>query len=209
MVQDRSAGSNDPCDAGSATEPAGDSGAGLVFWLLIALSVVTFAPCMILPAWREYQLADLTLRVRSQQVEAAEAEVEHLQRRLDAIHNDPAVVARLARRELEYRQFGDRFVTVANTVADTVADTAALPTSAIEAWPGTQAGLPGTPGGLTVIEPPLPVARILSYLPDVNYDRLFCASPVRETLLGLSVVLFVAAFAIFWPRVEKWDSRAA
>lgn len=194
MARIRNAAREERGDDVSADSSPGDNGAGLVFWLLIALAVATFAPCMILPAWREYQLAELTLRVRTQQVEAASAEVERLEHRLDAIHNDPAVVARLAQRELEYRQPGDHFLAVVATP---------------ESLAPQSATLPETPRDWTVIEPPLPVARVLHYLPDVNYDRLFCSSPFREIFLGLSVVLFVAAFAIFWPRVEHEESEAA
>ena len=164
---------------------AGDGGAGLVFWWLITMALVGFAPCMILPAWREYQEAELTERVRAARVAAATAEVDDLRRRLDAIHNDPAVVTRLARRELEFRKPGEAVV--------------AVPVSGVPA-----VGSPPTPRpetkALKRVEPPVPIARLLAYLPDFNYDVLFCKSPTRETILALSVGLFVAAFVVFWPR---------
>ena len=164
---------------------AGDGGVGLVFWWLIVMAVAAFAPCMILPAWREYQEAELTERVRAARVAAATAEVDDLRRRLDAIHNDPAVVTRLARRELEFRKPGEVVV--------------AVPVSGAPA-----PSPPSTPRAetdpLKGVEPPVPIARLLAYLPDFNYDVLFCRSPMRETILALSVGLFVAAFVVFWPR---------
>lgn len=162
--------------------PPSDGGAGVMFWLLIALSVATFAPCMILPAWREYQVSEAAERARAQQVVSAEKEVQRLQRTLDAIHNDPAVVARLARRELEYAAPGEGVV-LANVE------------------PATQATpVPLDETRLDPVSPPVPVARLLALLPDMNYDRLFCNSPARETLLALSVALFVGAFVVFYPR---------
>jgi hypothetical protein len=87
----------------SSSAPAhrgGDGGASLVFWLLIALALAVFTPCMILPAWREYQAAELIERTRLGEVAAARAQLASLQRQLHGVREDPMVLARLARREL-------------------------------------------------------------------------------------------------------------
>jgi cell division protein FtsB len=176
----------------------GDGGKGLVFWILIALAVATLAPCFILPAWRDYQRAELAARVRDWQVQEATERVQALERRLEAINNDPATVARLARRTLEFHQDSETTFDVPVMLA------ASRPT--------------GAPREVVPIEPakpqwqpqPLPVgvARLVALLPRWNYDALFCASPTRETLLALSLGLFVAAFAIFWPKPAARDESA-
>ncbi len=175
-------------DADSAREEAavaerGDGGAGLVFWILIALAVATLAPCLVLPAWREYQQADLTAQIRTRQAELADAEVARLERRLDAIHNDPAVVARLARRELAYRGPGEELVAVP---VDCTVDAPLPPALNLDEF--------------VPVQPPVGITRLLAYLPDWDYDALFCTSPTRETLMGMSAGLIAAAFIIFWPR---------
>ena len=171
------------------TSPASDGGAGLVFWLLIAMSVITFAPCMILPAWREYQTAELAERMSAQQLTAAATEIERLSEQLDAIHNDPAVVARLARRELEFKKPGETVLPV--PIKNSPATDKSVTTSTSE------------PADWEPAQPPLPIARLTALLPRYNYDAFFCESPTRETILAMSAILFVSAFVIFWPKQEK------
>ena len=165
-------------------EPRGDGGAGLVFWLLIALSVAGFAPCLILPAWRQFQQAALTEQIAAAEVEALHTEVERQRRLIDAIHNDPVVVSRLARRELGYRRPGEVIIPVS-------VDSEPLTDDAVAAL-----------SHLALVDPPVPVKRLLAYAPNWNYDALFCESPSRETILGLSIALFIAAFVIFWPKPD-------
>lgn len=196
--------------------PSGDGGASLVFWMLITLALVVMAPCMILPAWREYQAADLLERTRAAEARAVEEHAERLERRLDAIHNDPVVIARLARRELRCTLPGEVRLAVGSD-AWPDADYAAAGFSRLEVRPsGPSAGGAGVYAELfrertppaaevdkTPVAPPVVVARLTQYLPRLNYDELFCTSPTRETLLGMSVLLVVAAFTIFWPRLPK------
>ena len=140
---------------------------------------------MILPAWREYQVADMNERIGAGQVAVATAEVEHLRRRLDAVHNDPAVVARLAQRELEFRKPGESAIVV--PVSEPRMNDARIARRNVSQ-------------SLEPVQPPVPVARLLAYLPNLNYDRLFCKSPMREIILTMSVLLFVSAFVIFRPK---------
>jgi hypothetical protein len=174
---------DDPLDPAN-TEWSGDGGAGLVFWWLIIMAVAAFAPCMLLPAWREYQAAELAERVGAHQVALAEAELDALERELDAIRNDPVVVSRLARRELELRGPGDDVVAV--PVSRTV----------------HRAVAPSPPLSLDPVKPPVAVARLARYLPDLNYDAVFCESPTRETVLFMSAGLFTLSFVLFWPKAR-------
>jgi hypothetical protein len=209
----------------SSSAPAhrgGDGGASLVFWLLIALALAVFTPCMILPAWREYQAAELIERTRLGEVAAARAQLASLQRQLRGVREDPMVLARLARRELRAHapdEAGWRVAPVAPPVtgagdAQTGFAWASLtPTSAVtSAQPGA-IGQPGSPdaprpanaegahaAGLEPIDPPIFVARLARFLPPLDYDALFCARSARDILLAMSLALLAAAFAIFWPR---------
>jgi hypothetical protein len=168
----------------------------LVFWLLIALALVVFAPCMILPAWREYQAAEISLRQRARDAKLLEQHADRLERRLDAIHNDPVVIARLARRELG--------CTLPGEVRLAVSRPADAPPRRTEFRRTDDPPLqPIASETLTPVKPPVGIARLTAYLPNLNYDALFCASPARETLLGMSVALIAAAFVIFWPRCPR------
>lgn len=156
----------------------GDGGRGLVFWLLVGMSVCVLAPCAILPAWRDYQAADLNHRIAAQQLAHAEKLIQRQRRRLDAVRNDPAVVTRLAQRELEFRVPGQRSIPV--------------PISAAPEPPRVESAP-------TPTHPPLVLARLSRFLPDWDFDALFCKTPTRETLMVLSLALMASAFVIFWP----------
>jgi len=160
--------------------------------MLIALALIVFAPCMILPAWREYQAAEMDERRAARETELMAQHAERLERRLDAIHNDPLVIARLARRELGCTMPGEVRLAV-STSAD--ADIR------IDSWRDQQpkaASVEFTPAS-----PPVGIARLTAYLPKLNYDALFCTPSTRGTLLGLSLALIAAAFVIFWPRLPR------
>jgi hypothetical protein len=50
------------------------------------------------------------------------------------------------------------------------------------------------------VQPPPVIARALSYLPDYNYDRIFCEEDTRPFVMGLSVALISVAFGLFTRR---------
>jgi len=169
--------------------PPGDS-AGIVFWCLIGLSLAGMLPCMVLPAWREYQDATVTEQVRALQMEDAQRELEIMRKRLDAIHNDPVVIARLARRELGFQNPEEQILHVGeiDPAVATLDDPEGLVVHKSDRERPVAAQLPA------------PLARISSRLPAIDYDRIFVQSPARELILALSIALFIAAFAIFWPK---------
>ena len=86
------------------------------FWFLIGLSTLGFTPCILVPAWDDYQqvLRERDLqRIRTQQMETEAMALRRAVARLDA---DPAVADRLSRRELGYRAPGDTIVRVVHGV---------------------------------------------------------------------------------------------
>ena len=157
----------------------GDGGRSLAYWILIALSLGVLAPCVLLPAWRENQRAELRHRLLAGRVAQLEARLERQRRLLDALDSDPAVITRAAMRELDYTQPGERFVSVA--AAQSPPATPDLPVPAVK---------------------PLPVglSRLARFLPDWNYDAVFNRQPIRRILMAMAVALLAAAFVIFWPR---------
>lgn len=169
--------------------PPGDS-AGIVFWCLIGLSLAGMLPCMVLPAWREYQDATVTEQVRALQMEDAQRELEIMRKRLDAIHNDPVVIARLARRELGFQNPEEQVLHVGqiDTALASIDESEGLRETGVDRERPVAAQLPA------------PLARFSSMLPAIDYDRIFVHSPARELILMLSIALFIAAFAIFWPK---------
>ncbi|HUU85833.1 MAG TPA: hypothetical protein VM243_20235 [Phycisphaerae bacterium] len=154
-------------------------GSPLLFWGLIALAGAGFAPCVVLPVWRDYQAMALATQVEEQLAATARADVERLRHTAAAIRTDPAVAARLARRELSYRHPGQAEVPVPGV----------LP-----------AGFHAPrPMAVQPIEPPRPIARVIGRLPAMNYDRLFLDGPTRVILMLLSGGLVAAAFLLCRP----------
>ena len=95
---------------------------------------------------------------------------------LEGMQSDPAVIARLAQRDLHFRRPGDTSVPVSVPLAATAAQ---------------------DPFVAEPIEPPAALARARSYMPDFNYDQLFCDDRTRPIILVMSVGLIVTAIALF------------
>ncbi len=149
----------------------------LVFWWLTALAVAAFAPCILLPEWRAYESLWVAEQAELHRLDALEKVVERERRLLEAVQSDPAVLSRLAQRELKFRVPGGRRVIVF-----------------AEAPPGSS-DVSFTP---VPPEPPALVARILSYAPVFNYDALFCAPETRTMIMGMSIALL--GVALWLPR---------
>jgi cell division protein FtsB len=155
--------------------PTAQSGGGAVFWLLILMGLATFAPCIILPEWREYQALSRIEQQEQHRVDELQVAVDRERRLLEAMQRDPAVVARLAQRDLGFHRPGEKPVPVAVPVADTSVDKQFEPTP---------------------VEPPKLIARSLSRLPDFDYDGIFCDEHTRPIIMIMSVSLILAAVAL-------------
>ena len=74
---------------------------GALFWFMILGGAVILAPCLILPAWLEYQ-ASLALRVRyEQQLELRQTKITKLRKQRNHLEKDDAYVLRLAHEQLK------------------------------------------------------------------------------------------------------------
>ncbi len=150
-----------------------------MFWVLVAMAVVVFAPCVLLPVWRDYQALQYTEQVERVELERARAELERQKRHLTALQSDPATIARVARRELRYRNPKELAIPVRVAVDEPVGP---------------------APVELTPVEPPEVIASIVDRLPDTDYDRLFCPGPPRTILMCLAGGLVLSALVLYSPR---------
>lgn len=158
------------------------SNGAAVFWLLIVLGVGTFSPCIVLPEWRGYQAAKIAEQRERHRIDQLKAVVSRERRQLDAIHNDPTVVARLAQRDLGFHRPGEKVVNVPVPDADRFADFADVDGVAFVPQP---------------VDPPAWFSRATQWLPDLNYDAVFCDPSTRPIVMLMSVSLIAMAAVLF------------
>ncbi len=152
-------------------------GAALTFWLLCGMGLAVLAACVFVPEWRAYedlQLAKQQAQYHSEQMGESLAQERRL---LEAMYSDPAVIGRLARRELGFHGIDDKTIYVEKAAQ----------------WyePQTKDFV------AKEVEPPEFVSSMLLRLPAYDYDRLFCDGQTRKLLMVLSVGLIASAFLLF------------
>lgn len=153
-----------------------------VFWFLILLGVSTFAPCILLPEWRAYQAAKIAEQREQHRLDTLRSVVARERRQLDAIHNDPTVVARLAQRDLGFHRPGEKVVTVPVENPDRFASIADLEDEGFVPQP---------------VPPPVWFSRASWWLPDFDYDAVFCDPTTRPIVMLMSVSIIVVAVVLF------------
>lgn len=165
----------------------------IMFWLLTGMAMLVFATCVLLPVWnqterileREHRIAEGVSLLRMQ--------VERNQERIDALKNDPQVVGRLARRQLNHRPHEDAVVVYATAHHAPVRVTSWLE----------------DPADLELPLDPRPdwLLASIRWLPDWPWQSLFVRSPNRELMLGLSAGLMLSACWLYWPRRARPGTR--
>ena len=157
------------------------AGGGWVFWLLFLLAVTAFAPCVILPAWRDYQATRRVEQLEQAEVRRMQAGLDRQHRLADALRSDPSVITRAAQRELGYTKPGELWVDV-------------TPSELTPEAPAPQAQ------AVTQVEPPAPLSWLTRRLPALDYDAVFCDPSTRAIIMTMSGGVLMAAFALFPPR---------
>ena len=179
---------------------------GLVFWLLVALSLSTLAACVILPEWRQYQVLHASRQVQQYRLDRLGQQIDRQQRHLDALRTDPAVVRRLAQRDLALYRSNEKavFVPVAATAGATGELVCRCSSAGAQgqAWTcpwhmGVEKPFVLDPGVPLAASPPPIIAKLVTYLPDYDYMGLFCDGPTRLILMVMSTALMVFAFLLF------------
>ena len=153
---------------------------GAVFWLLLVMGLSTFAACIVLSEWRQYQAIQVTRQREQYRLDQLQHRVDTERRNLEALQTDPAVVTRIAQRDLGFHRPGQPSVAV-----QTAGRVAGLST-----WHEP-------PFVATPVNPPEWVRRAGSVLPRFNYDAVFCEGGARSIVMVMSVALIVIAFALF------------
>ncbi len=152
-----------------------------VFWMLFAMAVIGFAPCVLLPAWRDYQNARLVEQYEQAALDRMNESLDRQRRLAEALRSDPSVMARAAQRELEYTRPGEQRITV-------------VPTD-----PGVDVEDAGAAVTPEPIAPPAPVHWLVRSLPPLDYDAVFCDPSTRAIVILLCGGVLTAAFALFPP----------
>lgn len=164
-----------------AVQPArSDRAGGIVFWVLLFLAMGTLAPSVIVPEWRHYRALRLAEQMEQHRLDQVQRAIERQRRQFDALRTDPAVMARLAQRELNYRRFNEVTVPVETSM-----------TAREMPWLDAGRHEPFVPEPVT---PPALIARSLAMLPDYDYEGLFCDPDARGPLMAMSVALLVFVF---------------
>jgi type II secretory pathway pseudopilin PulG len=71
----------------------------LLFWLMLLTGAAVLAPCLVLPAWLEYQAQLERRQAAVAYLAALEFRLDAAQKQIEHLHNDPAYVMRLAEQE--------------------------------------------------------------------------------------------------------------
>ncbi len=148
------------------------SGPTPVAWLLMFMGVATFAPAVILPEWRSYELLKASEQVELHRLQTLQLVVNQQRRALRALQSDPAVLVRLAKRDLGYREPGTDEVVVA----------------AGHQYSPSRETFTSTP-----IRPPEILRPLLAKLPVLNYDAVFCDEATRPIVMVMSLALMLSA----------------
>ncbi len=167
-------------------KPTAERGSGLVSWLLMLMALAAFAPCVLLPEWRAYQAMRVAQQAERHRLDSLKRVVDRERRLLYALQSDPAVITRVAQRELGFHEPGNLPVRVFVT-----------PTSA-------QRGEPFVP---RPVHPPPILARAATHLPDFDYDRIFCDNQPRYVIMAMSVGLIAVALCLPSRRSSACDGR--
>lgn len=165
-------------------------GQGVVFWLLMALGLTGITPCVLLPEWRQYEALCLAEQRASYRLAELQSIVDQKRAAYGALRDDPAVIARLARRELGYVRPQERTVRVAGFRDEL----GSAPDKRFQRHGREATGASFVP---EPVDPPAMMAGVIDWLPSLDYDAVFCDDRTRSTILTMSFGLIALAFVLF------------
>ena len=151
------------------------AGAAVVYWLLLALAISTFAACVLLPEWRHLETLAAVEKAEADRADHMDQLVIRERRHLAALTSDPAAMVRLAQRELTMVRSGEFVVSIQGAGANA----------------GAQ--YPRATADATTLTISSPASARLSR----EWDRVFCDNRLRPAIITLSIALAGTAFALF------------
>jgi cell division protein FtsB len=160
----------------------------IMFWVLAGMAFALFAPAVLLPLWEESQEIHAHEQKMAAAVAQLEAQRDRNATRIEALKDDPLVIERIARRELNYKPEGEQVARYSSR------ELAALQVREPPQVPAAE------PTG------PLPAAwvhRVQAWMPAWPYHKLFVEMPNRMLMLLMAGGLLVTAFVLYGPKSGK------
>jgi hypothetical protein len=139
------------------------------------MALAAFAPCVLLPEWRAFQAMRRSEQVEAHRVETLQRVVDRERRLLEGLQTDPGVVERLAQRGLGFEAMGSRSVRVPIAADEVPPEPTFSPTPVL---------------------PPAPLAAAARYLPELDYDGVFCETQSRTVIMVMSCALMVVGVCL-------------
>jgi hypothetical protein len=175
-----------PAVSDDLSEPVKDAGNHLVlFWLLIGMAFLVYAPCILVPIWLETEHLIEAERKANAHVAELQANVAEQDRVLDALRSDPLLNERLARRDLRFHR----------------ASEVLLPGAANDEAKTNLLALHGShvpePQPIEIDDPPVVISLASRWLPALPWKELFATQPNRTIFMLMAGGLLVAAFWLF------------
>lgn len=154
--------------------------APFMFWSLVLLGMCGLTPAILLPQWRAYQRSVIAEQHENYLREQMTLAVQRERQMLDALRTDPALIRRIAQREL-------------NLLRGNI-QTISVDPSWMEHLPLERDEQTFTP---RPVDLPDPLRRWVALLPDMNYDAVFCEPPTRTLVIAMSIGLICAALLLY------------
>lgn len=171
----------------AARQPASHA---IMFYLLSVGALLLFAPCVLVPIWRDVATLRENERAAAAVIAGLHQQVDRNHARIAALEADPLVIERVARRELNQRPDDEQHIRW------TAAELAALRLNIPHDLELTPAPQP------PAVEVPDWMQRVSRWLPAWATSDLFVRSPHRQMLLIMAGALLLAAFILYTPRAE-------
>lgn len=160
----------------------------IMFYLLSTSAMLIFAPCVLVPIWRDVQKLSDDERAMRAMVLQLQEQIEKNNIRIEALRNDPLVIERVARRELNHKAENEQHVkwdsaelaALRLNIPHDLYKKPELPPAAMPPW----------------------VESAKKWLPAWPWPELFAKAPNRQFLLVMAGCLLMTAFVLYTPRAE-------
>jgi hypothetical protein len=165
-----------------------------MFWLLLGMAVLVFAPCVIVPVWMDTEELIRTEADAAAAIGRLEQQIAAQVRLETALRSDPLVNERIARQELRYGRPDENILPGA---AENPTD---LPSRQMPAV------APPSESSPAITPPPAWTQSVRPWLPSLPWVELFGKPPNRTIFLLMAGGLLVAAFVLYGHNEQEGDA---